>query len=120
MLDAEVLAPEITAAFERASAGDAPAALAALAADPRVAEAAGRLAAWDYSTPTGLAEGYDPGDDPEALPEPSESEVRASVAATIYAVWRSRVMANTIDATLARVGLADLLPDDVDSVSMAS
>src|SRR6185369_7509227 len=61
-----------------------------------------------------------PGDDPEALPEPSESEVRASVAATIYAVWRGRVMANTIDATLARVGLADLLPDDIDSVSMAS
>ncbi len=118
MLDAEALVPAILAAFESADAAGASVDLAALGDDPRVVEAVGRLAAWDFSSPTGLREGYDPGDDPTALPEPTETEVRASVAATIYGVWRARVMANTIDATLARVGLADATP--IDSASMAA
>lgn len=118
MLDAEALVPFVVDAFEAAGQPGAPAALASIAADPRVAEAVARLASWQFGAPTGIREGYDPGDDPENLPEPAESEVRASVAATIYSVWRSRVMANTIDATLARVGLGAAAP--VDSASMAA
>src|SRR5262249_12516069 len=114
----EALTPALVAAFDASRASGASSALAAIGADPRVAEAVDRLRAWDFSTPTGLDEGYDPGDDPEALPQPSEAEVRASVAATIYAGWRSRAMANTIDATLARVGLGGVQP--IDSASMAA
>ena len=68
LLDAEVFTPYLAAAFDHAQAAGAPAALAALAADPRVAEAVGRLKAWDFSTPTGIPEGWDPGDNPAALP----------------------------------------------------
>ncbi|HKV06893.1 MAG TPA: penicillin acylase family protein, partial [Thermoanaerobaculia bacterium] len=67
MLDAEVLTPYLLAAFDRASAPGAPGLLAGLAANPRVSEAIGRLRTWDYSTPTGIREGYDPGDDPTNL-----------------------------------------------------
>ena len=35
----------------------------------------------DYSTPTGIQAGYDPFDDPFNLPEPSQDEIDASVAA---------------------------------------
>jgi penicillin amidase len=118
MLDAEALVPFVVDAFEAAAEPGAAPELAALGSDPRVAEAVARLSSWQFGAPTGLREGYDPGDDPENLPEPSESEVRASVAATIYSVWRSRVMANTIDATLARVGLGGAVP--IDSAAMAA
>jgi penicillin amidase len=46
---------------------------------------------------------------------PSGTEVADSVAATIYAVWRARMLANTIDATLARLGLEP--PSDVEAVT---
>jgi penicillin amidase len=35
-----------------------------LRSDPRIAEAVGRLAAWDFTTPTGIQPGYDAGDRP--------------------------------------------------------
>ena len=35
-----------------------------MGADPRIGEAIGRLGAWDFSTPTGIDEGFDPGDEP--------------------------------------------------------
>src|SRR5205823_7068979 len=41
---------------------------------------------------------------------PSAHEVADSVAATIYAVWRSRFLAETVDAALGRYGLP--LPGD--------
>ncbi len=103
LLDAEVLTPYILAASANATADGAAPALAALGADPGVAEAVGRLAAWDFSTPTGVREGYDPGDDPNDLPAPSAEEAAASVAATIYSIWRGQMVQNTIDATLARL-----------------
>ncbi|GBC83025.1 Penicillin G acylase [bacterium HR10] len=110
MLDAEVLVPYIRQAFANAQAAGAPAPLASLAQDARLAEAVDRLARWDFSAPTGIPEGYDASDvDGERQP-PSPDEVAASVAATIYSVWRARIIANTIDATLARVGLADYQP----------
>jgi penicillin amidase len=110
MLDAEVLTPYILAAFQNAQSPDAPPALAALAADPRIAEAVGRLRAWDFSTPTGIPEGWDPGDDPNALPAPSSQEIANSVAATIYSVWRGQAVTRIIDGTLQGLGLGDYVP----------
>lgn len=109
-LDAELVLPHLFAAWDRASAPGAPAALAQLAADAKVAEAIARLRAWDFSTPTGIQPGYDPGDNPAALPQPSQAEIDASVAATLWATWRSQALRNTIDATLDQVGLADYKP----------
>jgi penicillin amidase len=106
LLDAEVLTPHIVSALANARSAGAPDALAGLGADPRVAEAVGRLADWRFGMPTGIREGFDPGDDPDNLPEPTEAEVRASVAATVYSVWRAQLIANTVDATLARLGIA--------------
>ncbi len=106
MLDAEVLTPYILRAFQNAQAAGAPAPLAALAQDARVAEAVSRLAQWDFSAPTGIPEGYDAADTDGQRQPPTSEEIAASVAATIYSLWRARIIANTIDATLARVGLA--------------
>jgi len=110
MLDAEFFVPYIVRALEAARRPGAPAALADLARDREVCEAVERLRAWDFSTPTGIREGYDPGDDPQALPEPSHLEVQNSIAATIYSVWRGQFVALTIDAALERLGLSDLRP----------
>lgn len=112
LLDAEVLLPHVLAAFETAQAcGDAR--LAALGADPRLAAAIDRLSAWDFTTPTGIPEGYDSGDDPADLPVPSVQEMDASVAATIYAVWRGQLIGRVIDGTLASVGLEEFTPGSV-------
>jgi penicillin amidase len=105
LLDAEVLVPHLLAAFDRAG-GSATPELSALAADPRVAEAIGRLRSWDFTTPTGIPEGYDAADIDGELTTPSDDEVADSIAATLHSVWRSRVIANTIDATLDGLGLA--------------
>jgi penicillin amidase len=110
LLDAELLLPFLLQAFENAGAEDAWPGLAAIAADPRVQEAMGRLAAWDFSTPTGLAGGFDPGGDPSGNSVPSDEDIANSVATTIYSVWRGEVIANTIDATLSAVGLSSALP----------
>lgn len=109
MLDAEVLTPHILAAFDRAMAPGAEPLLAGLAANPRVAEAVQRLRTWDYSTPTGVAEGYDPFDDPSNLAA-TPQEVADSVAATIYSVWRGQILQQVIDNTLANAGLQDFAP----------
>jgi penicillin amidase len=75
------------------------------AADPRVAEAVARLAAWDQSTPTGVREGYDASDTAGELREPSQDEIRHSIAATIFSIWRNQFLNNVIVATLTRRGL---------------
>jgi penicillin amidase len=114
LLDAGYFVPRLTEAWQRASASALPE-LSALAADPGIAEAVGRLASWDRSTPTGIPEGYDAQDrngQPEA---PSNDEIGNSVAATIYSLWRSRFIAATLDATLSPYGLP--LPDSRQSVT---
>ena len=103
MLDAQVLAPAIVQALANASAPGAHPALAALAADPRVVEAVGRLAAWDHTAPTGIPEGYDAADENGVPSPPDAAEVAASIAATIYSTWRGQMIGNTIDATLAAI-----------------
>jgi penicillin G amidase len=115
--DAEVLAPYIVGAFDRASSDSGAAAqLRALASDAGVAEAVARLRGWNGSTPTGVAEGYDAADSPGELEAPAAAEIQASIAASIYSLWRSRMISSVIDAALAaRGGLPS--PDDMDSVA---
>jgi penicillin amidase len=116
MSDAQVFAPAIQQAFDRAKVDGAHPVLAALAADPRVAEAVERIADWDFSAPTGIPEGYDahPGvhKDKHGHGKSGKhnrpSTIDNSVAATIYSVWRHEIVANTIDATLQSVGLPPL------------
>jgi penicillin amidase len=100
LLDADVLVPSIVAALGNARRAGAPAALAALAASPGVAEAVGRLDGWDRTTPTGIKDGYDASDVDGRLARPGPREIEASVAATLYAVWRGQALRNVIDAHL--------------------
>jgi penicillin G amidase len=106
--DAEVFAPYLEAALQAALTPGAPGPLAALGADPGIGEAVERIASWDFSTPTGIVEGWDAGA-PAGTP-PSQAEIDASVATTIFSLWRGRLIANTIDATLQSVGLGGFLP----------
>ena len=115
LLDAELVSPHLVQALERAQAGGAWGPLAALGADAGVTEAIGRIKVWDYSAPTGIQQGYDPGDNPASLPVPTQAEVNASVAATVYALWRGQVIRNTVDATLTKVGLGSVLPGGDDA-----
>ncbi len=110
LLDAELMLPHILQAFSRAGKEGAWPGLQQFLADSRVVEAVDRLAAWDFSTPTGIAEGYDPGDDPFNLPQPDQAEIDASVAATLFALWRSQMLANTIDAVFDVMGLSEYRP----------
>ncbi len=100
LLDAEIVMPYILQAIGNAQDPEAWPGLQQFLADPRLPLINALMAGWDFSTPTGITEGYDPGDNPLALGAPSADEVNASVAATIFSVWRSRFIANTIDGTL--------------------
>ncbi|MFK7888407.1 MAG: penicillin acylase family protein, partial [Gammaproteobacteria bacterium] len=106
LLDAEYFTPLILASFEQASQGDAPPTLAALASDARVAQAVTRLQSWDFSTPTGVASGYDASDEGGVLIAPSADEIEASINATVYSVWRGQFARAVIDRTLEPLGVA--------------
>ena len=120
LLDAQVFVPHILQAFTNAQTTINPV-LAAIASDPRVAEAVGRFQTWDFTTPTGIPEGYDSSDSNGQLSAPSTAEIDASIAATIYSVWRGRIIANTIDIVLdsisAAAGVTMPKPDSRSSVS---
>src|SRR6056297_1344612 len=90
LLDAELMMPFLLEAFENATAEGAWPGLAQFAADPGIQEAIGRLADWDFSTPTGIQQGFDPGDNPVLPPAPTDAEIANSVAATIYSTFRGR------------------------------
>ena len=117
LFDAEVFMPHLSNAFNNAQDEGAPPLLAALAADAGVSEAMGRFASWNFTTPTGIQEGFDPGDEPGNLPEPSPEEIGHSVAATIYSVWRGQIVQNVLDATLEELGLGEFPPDSERSLS---
>lgn len=104
LLDAQVLSPYLLQAFDNAALPGAPDELKAIAADPRVAEAVGRIRAWNYTTPTGAQSGYDSSDQDGVLLPPTAEEIEHSIAATIYSVWRGQMIRNTIDATLDGIG----------------
>lgn len=109
LLDAELVLPHLLAAYDNAPA-------CAVADDAKVGEAIELLRDWDYSTPTGIQQGFDPGDgNPFALPAPSETEIANSVAATLWATWRGQAIRNTMDHTLAQVGLGEFLPGSSDA-----
>lgn len=114
MFDAELLVPHILQAFENAVDEDAWPGLAQFALDESIQEAVARLAEWDFSSPTGLTDGFDPGSPPGV--EPSEEQVAHSVAATIYSVWRGQAIANTVDATLDALQLGDYRPGSGDAL----
>ena len=108
--DAKVLVPYIQAALSAAQAPGAPVGLAALGSDPEVQEAVGRLAAWEFTTPTGIADGYDASDTDGNRDAPTQAEIDASVATTIYSLWRGRILALLVDAPLQARGLGSFLP----------
>lgn len=115
MLDAQVFAPYILQAFANARMEDAHPTLAALADDTEVAGAVERLGNWEGNTPTGIPEGYDASDEDGILFMPSDEEVQASIAATIYSVWRGQFIRNTSDATLTLASLPS--PDSYASLT---
>jgi len=104
LYDAQIFVPFIVQALENAKTSSN-ATLGQFAASQLCIEAASRLAAWNFSAPTGIAEGYDASDTNGALSAPSQAEIDASVAATIYTIWRSQFLLNTIDAQLRTVGM---------------
>lgn len=110
LLDAGIFVPYITHAFANAKASATPQ-LAAMAQTPALQEAVARLSAWDFTTPTGIAEGYDAGDPAGTLHPRSSDEIARSVAATLYSVWRGQFVAATVDASLAPFG-AGKPPDE--------
>ena len=114
LIDAEVLVPHILRAWDRATTSSTPV-LSALGADPEIAEAVARLGQWDHTTPTGIPEGYDAADASGQLQPPSSEEIADSVAATIYALWRARILANTVDRTVASLGLPS--PDGLQALT---
>ncbi|MCB1552962.1 MAG: penicillin acylase family protein [Xanthomonadales bacterium] len=107
-LDAELILPYLLQAYDNAPA-------CSVRNDPKVAEAIDYLARWDFSAPTGIAQGYDAGDNPFALGAPSDAEIDASVAATLWAMFRSQVIRGTIDHTLTQVGLGSFRPGGSDA-----
>ena len=100
MLDAELTLPTLLGIMSQVQ----------VPAGSPMAQALDVLSTWDYSSPTGLAEGWDAGDDPNMAVTPDEEEMRNAAAATVFAMWRSMLVQNTIDATLTAVGLGDNLP----------
>ena len=69
-----------------------------------------RLSNWDFTTPTGIPEGYDArGKYGPLVTNLNSDPTDAAVAATLYSVWRGEFIANTIDWTLAnKLGLGGL------------
>lgn len=100
LLDAELTLPTLLGVMSQIP----------VAPESMMAQALDVLSTWDYSTPTGLAEGWDAGDDPVMAVEPDMTEIRNSAAATVFAAWRSMLVRNTIDLTLTTYGLGDNLP----------
>ncbi len=118
--DAQFFVPLLLEAIADGQKTGADAALATLAAEARIQEAAKRMTAWrdyDYTTPTGIREGYDASDKNGERGVPSNEEIANSVATSIYSVWRSSFVQNSIDATLSSMGLLDFAPGSSPSMT---
>ena len=111
LLDARFFVPHVLQAWANAARQGAAEPLALFRFDPAVLEAVTRLAAWDFTAPTGITEGYDAGDTFGRLGTPSSTEIANSVAATIYALWRSQIVAGVIDSKLVPYGLPLPIPN---------
>lgn len=101
LIDAEVFVPFITKAYANAKTPGS--VLAGLVASASITEAVDRLGKWNFTTPTGIPTGYDAADVNGVLSTPSQAEIDNSIAATVYAAWRSRFLANTIDAVMKQL-----------------
>lgn len=110
LLDAELVLPYLLQAYENGKNAPQASCAASLADTANIVSAIGYLESWDYTTPTGIQQGYDAGDNPASLAAPSDAEIRNSVAATIFAAWRGQAIRNTIDHTLSTRGLGAALP----------
>jgi penicillin amidase len=106
LIDAEYFVPWVVRALTDARTSTDPR-LSGLAHDPRVVQAVHRLAHWNFTTPTGIAQGYDAADRNGRLSPPSRAEIANSVAATLYAVWRSQAVTAIIDAPLGSLPKPD-------------
>ncbi len=104
-LDAELLLPHLLHAGRDVDEAKTSPELAALRADPAVREALRRLRHWDYSTPTGIREGYDASDRKGRRLRVRRREARRSVAATIYNVFRGQLVRRVVDARLTALGV---------------
>jgi penicillin G amidase len=93
--DAQYFVPWITRALDNGQTSVFPAPVY-----EAIRSAVERLRHWDFTTPTGIPEGYDSADVNGALSSPTSAEIDASIAATIYSVWRGQFIKNTIDAVL--------------------
>jgi len=105
--DAQVFVPYILNAFQNAKRRSAPWILAGLTKNAALVEAVLRLSKWSLNTPTGIPEGYDASDVKGKRLPPTQAQIDDSVAATIYAVWRSQVVKNVIDAQLPGLPVPD-------------
>jgi penicillin G amidase len=114
-IDGQFFTPIISNALDRARRSSTPE-LAALASDPRIVEAVGRLGRWNHTYPTGIPEGYDASDRDGRLGSPSQQEIADSVAATIYALWRGRFVINVLDRPVQRI--APRLPVSTEQQTM--
>ncbi len=113
LIDAEVFVPYILQAEKNALAPGADSNLAILGANPIVAAAVQMLGNWNFTTPTGIDSGYD-AFEPIGQSK-SQADINNSVAATIYAGWRSKFMANTIDTVMDTLTVP--LPPDQQELS---
>lgn len=102
MIDAQYFVPWITQAFANAQSSQHPL-LAQFARSPAIGAAVARLAAWDFTTPTGIPEGFDASDVNGQRLQPTAEEIADSVAATIYSVWRGQFIGNTVDALIGGI-----------------
>ena len=95
LLDAQYFVPWILRALDGGQTSAFPAPVLEI-----IRAAVERLRHWNFTTPTGIPEGYDYADVNGALSSPTSAEIDASIAATIYSTWRSMFIKNTIDAVL--------------------
>lgn len=124
LLDAELLVPHVIVALEDLRSQIINAQEPILCVDEvptplscdlsRVNELIALFTAWDFSTPTGIAEGFDPSDVGGVLTAfrlpPSETEIQHSVAATIFSVMRGQLISRSVDTTLENIGLSGFSP----------
>ncbi len=113
-LIAQQLTPFVIGAISNAGAPSAPDTLAQFTKDSRIAEVGARLSKWDFSTPTGLTEGFDAGKPAGAAP--NQQQIDNSVATTLFNVWLGRFIHNTIDATLNAISPQLPKPDNDEAV----
>jgi penicillin amidase len=118
--DARALRPYIVSAYLNATETGADPTLAGLVSgNPRLSEAVWRLLNWNFTAPTGMPRGYDAAD-VDGVPGPLQPGERGnSVATTLYSVWRSQILNNTVDATLNRLWEDNgFLPADEDNLGV--